>query len=163
MPLASLVALAALASPPTELPDFQFRDYIADRPISKESPGLKGCDKDGLEVSCSTLFDRVAGVPVISIISLYDYKLSSLTLSGERSGFVPLFNAFYQKYGEPCEVETKEKQNRIGNSFKSREFAWCFRTGKLRLAEIGPRITHFSAIYVDTKNRKPSAAPKIDF
>lgn len=157
------VSLSASVLAQNSLQPFSFCELVTGRDFSMTSPGFKDCEKSADEVTCTTLFDEVAGVPAITSYTVYNRQLSTFWISTERDNLLPIVKAFREKYGPACRTTTKKVQNRAGASFDSTEMTWCFATGELQVSEIGARITHSSAIYTDTKNRRPGAKPQVDF
>lgn len=145
------------------LKPFEFRELMSGRNFDLNSPGFKKCKKSPKEIECTELFDRVASIPAITIYKIRGRQLSEFILSTDRENFASLVLAFREKYGSPCETSLRTVQNRIGNSFESAELVWCFQSGKMRVSEIGSRITHSIAIYKDDANRDIISAPNIDF
>lgn len=147
----------------SDLPTFSFRELVAGPNFEMSSPEFKKCDKKPNTIVCTELFDRVAGVPAITSYTIYNRKLAQFWISTERDNLPTLLLAFTQKYGKPCKTDVKEVQNRLGNSFKSTELTWCFRTGKMVASEIGTKITQSSVIYNDEVNAEPAAPTPVDF
>lgn len=155
--------LAQVRAGVTALPYFTFRELVAGRYFKMDSPGFKTCEKTSSTVTCTELFDRVAGVPAITNYTIYNRKLHKFWISTERENLPTLLQALITKYGAPCSRTSKTVQNRLGAEFNSAEITWCFKTGKMIASEIGPRITHSSIIYTDEVNAPPAAPPKVDF
>lgn len=147
----------------TDLPPFSFRELVAGPNFDMNSPGFKECEKKPATIVCTELFDSVAGAPAITSYTIYNRRLAQFWISTERANFLTMISAFTQKYGKPCNSQIKEVQNRIGNSFKSTELTWCFKTGKMVASEIGPRITHSSFMYNDDANSAPTPPINVDF
>lgn len=147
----------------TDLSPFSFRELVAGPNFDLNSPGFKKCDKNPTTIVCTELFDNVAGAPAITSYTIYNRKLAQFLMSTERSNLPAIITAFTQKYGKPCNSQIKQVQNRLGNTFESTELTWCFKTGKMVLSEIGPRITHSSAIYTDEVHGEPTSPVPVDF
>lgn len=155
--------LAQVRASVIALPYFAFRELEAGRYFRMDSPGFKNCEKTSYAVTCTDLFDRVAGVPAITSYTIYERQLYQFWISTERDNLPTLLQAFTAKYGAPCNRGSKTVQNGLGAEFSSAEITWCFKSGKMVASEIGSRITHSSIIYTDEVNAPPAAPPNVDF
>lgn len=148
----SLAAALVLASSANELPAFTFREHSSTRTYDEAALNkAAGCRKAEDGRIC-VLDTTVGGWRMDLIYTVARQKLTSLSIHGHRNAIPDTLMAFKERYGAPCRSGKEAVQNRIGNSFESTTFTWCFRTGELVFHERGHQIDRFSAIYTDRAN-----------
>lgn len=114
--------------------------------------------------SCGDEEPVIAGVKALSeTILLRQDKLSSVNVSFAMTGFKTVTAAFTAKYGKPCAVSVKEVQNRMGASFPSPHYEWCFARGRLVADMYYLDLETSAAAWEDPQNQPPAGKPKVDF
>lgn len=162
--IGSLFLLASLnAQEPNVIHNFTFKDFAADTPIRLGKDAIKSCDKTDYGYSCDNLYNEMAGWRSIVIVQLSGGYLSNITVTGFRNAIPDVLAALRAKYGVPCSTKVNSVKNRAGNEFSSREFVWCFKSGKMTFMERGFKIDRYSLTYKDEKHQKPARQPIVDF
>lgn len=114
--------------------------------------------------SCGSNDSRLAGVPVkVETITLFRNKLSGLLVMFDAVSFKTVTDALKAKYGAPCKVAVNQLQNRMGATFASPHYEWCFASGRLLADMYYPDIETSAVQYDDPASQPPKASPKVDF
>lgn len=148
-----------------ELPIFEFKGVRAgetvDHTILRECTNVKG------EEECSVRDGSVAGLNslVPPTIYLYGGKLTTMLylFPNKNLEFSTIAAALTAKYGEPCNRETKVWESRGGIKTDNAVLTWCFKTGQLKLTALSVSRDYGDLLYVDSVNKAPTEAPKVDF
>lgn len=130
----------------------------------RKSQGVDNAQIDRDYFSCSDFNAKVAGFDVTSeFIGIYKERLSSVTITFDAPAFKLITDAFKAKYGPPCTVNMNRVQNRMGASFPSPRYEWCFSRGRLVADMYYPTLDTSTATWEDPANQPPKATPKVDF
>lgn len=160
--IAAATALLLSASAPV-LQDFTFREHssAATYDVSKltKSAGCRDTET-GRRCVSQTL---VADWRMDMMFTVTNGRLYTFELFGHRNAIPDILESFKAKYGLPCRTSLETVQNRMGGSFESRAFTWCFRTGEMVFRERDYQIDRFSVIYTDRVNAPPAARVAPDF
>lgn len=162
--LAGLMGVA-LAGPALaqELPNFTFRDATAGAVVDlKEFGRCEKPDQRGV-VACLDNETHVAGEPAEWVIAmLHEGRVTDVGGKFKTGSFGAIAKAFDAKYGKPCETEVRDWQSVMGAKAQGAILTWCFRSGKLKLEQIGGNLSSGRFTYVDD-HRPPLKEPKVDF
>jgi hypothetical protein len=140
----------------------EIRAKAARERLTALSPEQRSVQMDMAD--CGSDQSTLAGKKVIGEkITLYRTKPSSLMVLFYAAGFSDVVEAFKVKYGTPCVTNIKQFQNRMGATFPSPHYEWCFARGRLVADMYYPDIETSTATWEDPQNRPPVGKPKVDF
>lgn len=159
--------LAPSAAPRVSaLPVFTFKQAHAGEVMDPSAVGKCGPQDDGIpgKIECSGTDNVVAGVGLLVAPTYYFFqgRLTSVLFlyDNNSTNFLTFLAAFREKYGAPCATETKKWQSRGGVTLDNSTATWCFKTGKLKLEEIGPSLKYGLVSYDDDYSAPSKSAPQ---
>lgn len=161
-------AAARVAPAPVKptLPLFTFKEARAGEAIDPNKVGKCSPSDDGIagKLECRGSDPIVAGVNLLLAPSYYFYqgRLTSMLFLYNNDGvnFLTLLGAFRDKYGAPCNTGSDKWQNKAGSTFDNSTATWCFKTGKLKLEQMGPSLKYGVVSYNDEYTSPSKETPK---
>lgn len=147
------------------LPMFAFKQAVAGATMDPNLVGNCSPSSDGVagSVECSGSDDVVAGISLLVAPTYYFFenRLTSMLFlyDNNSTNFLTLLEAFTTKYGVPCKTATEKWQSRGGITLDNSTATWCFKTGTLRLEQIGPQRDYGLVAYTDTHKAPTKSAP----
>jgi hypothetical protein len=148
------------------LPAFSFKQAQAGETMDPSAVGKCSPTDDGVpeKLECRGSDPMVAGIHLLLAPSYYFYnsRLTSMLFLYDNDGanFLTLLGAFRDKYGTPCNTAMEKWQNRAGSTFDNSTATWCFKTGKLKLEQIGPSLKYGVVTYTDQYDAPSKGTPK---
>lgn len=148
------------------LATFTFKDAQAGVAMDPNLVGKCSPSSDGIpgKLDCRGKDSKVAGIDLILAPSydFYNGRLTSMLYLYNNNGtdFLTFREAFQEKYGKPCKVETEKWQNKAGSTFDNAQITWCFKTGKLKLEQLGPSLDYGIVTYDDDYDAPSKETPK---
>lgn len=165
---AALIALSfsvEAGAQPSARPDFSFKQAVAGQEMNPNAVGQCQPSRDGPGVlECRGSDPTVAGVRLLVPPNYYFYnnRLTAMFFLFDARGadYLTFLNAFTDRYGAPCETETKRWQSRGGATYDNPTATWCFRTGRLELEQLGPSLDYGSVTYTDDYSAPSRETPR---
>jgi len=157
---------AALPTKQTSLPAFAFKQARAGEAMDPSVVGRCSPTEDRIsgKLECRGSDTLVAGINLLLAPSYYFYqnRLTSMLFLYDNDGvnYLTLLAAFRDKYGVPCNTAAEKWQNRAGSTFENSTATWCFKTGKLKLEQIGPSLKYGLVTYTDDYTAPSKETPR---
>lgn len=158
-----LGSACAFAQDAPTLPDFTFREHSSNALYDLSQLTKKaGCrDVQGMRRCVSETV--VSGWRMDMMFSIVNQRLYTFELFAHRNAIPEMLDALKARYGLPCRSAKETVKNRVGGSFESHTFTWCFRTGEMVFRERDYELDRFSVIYTDRVNAPTPRAVVPDF
>lgn len=109
--------------------------------------------------------DGFSGLEMFGTVILFeDNQASFFDFAFERSGWSTAEKALTDRYGIPCERESKTLQNAFGAQYPQEEIVWCFSDGKLTLSTIAREQRDRAGLqFVADRLAPPPPPPTVNF
>lgn len=162
--IATLVT-STIANSETPLQPFEFRG-ITTAPLSSvnTSKVFRRCSEGTTATYCSLPLGKVAGVEPLEAPEVAynkDGSMSALFVKVHAGFDKLLLSALTEKYGPPCDQQTKGVQNGFGAIVERLSAKWCFSDGNAIFQSPGRRINEASFTFLSNHNQPMKG--KVDF
>jgi hypothetical protein len=147
-------------------PVFTFKNARAGETTDPNAVGRCSPSDDGIagKLECRGSDNSVAGVQLLLAPSYYFYngRLTSMLYLYDNNGvnYLTFLSAFTERYGPPCKTDSEKWQNKAGSTFDNATATWCFKTGKLKLEQLGPSLKYGIVTYDDDYKAPMKETPK---